>query len=231
MITFHTHSWLFQVFVIVFLSTYALTKDNSLFSIIFIAMFVSAIGFNKALNIYDTKHHKQTSDKFWKTVSKQLQDYEIVNDQVFLVHKPPETLKYLFFHPQVVDTLEDLKFMLIYEKDLFLRLIIYIEWFMKVQYNIMIEKYNACSFYPILRDLRREIMNILASLVFNMKPYSNILDIPNMIEFTQLRTRNIQTITWRYMTIVKHKYNHTCSHVMEDDVSWNDKYSTFDIFV
>lgn len=231
MFSYHSHSWLFQIFVIVFISTYAISKDSSLFSITFIGMFLFAIGFNKVLNVYDTKHHKHVSEKFWEKIRINLKGYELVNNQVFLVHKSPETLKYLFFHPQVVDTLEDLKFMLIYEKDMYLRLVIYLEWFLKVQYNIMIEKYDACSFYPILRDLRREIMNILASLVFNIKPYSNILDIPNIIEFTQLRTHNIQTITWRYINIIKNKYKHKCSHIMEDEVSWNDKYNAFDIFV
>ena len=122
---------------------------------------------------------------------------EIDNHNVYKIHKPPSTLKYIKKNDYVKKMLFDLRPMLIFDKTSFVNLIVYMEYFLKYHYFIIVGYYDSYDYLPILKDIRKEILNFSKSFVFN----SPDLAILEMVH------NNLQAFTFRYLQIIKHKYN------------------------
>lgn len=164
----------------------------------------------KKQNYNETK--KVSSDIKWKKFNELTKNKVVYSNAVYNIHKGPDRLKYIFMHQNLKLVIEDLDFIMKYQQDLFLDIIIYIEYFLKIHYNILIGKYDPCTYIPILKDIQKHVVILLSTTIFNLPNTSTIIDIPNLDQFIERKTMDIKAILGKYMTILKHKYYKQCSH-------------------
>ena len=143
-------------------------------------------------------------DKLEKTIA---DDSEIPADKIFYIHKTPRNLKLLKNHKELLQTIYDLKYLNYYNRALYIRVVSYIEYFLKVHYKIMLGKYDHDTYYSVLKDIRKEILNLLKTAYFDLPKISTITDIPDVDVYTEQKIKTIQAITFKLLKIVNHKYN------------------------
>ena len=146
-------------------------------------------------------------DKFFEDIQTQLSvEYEIPSKKTFSIHKTPTNIKYLMKKDDYVKVVYDLKFMKLYDKALYYKLITYINDFLKIHYKVMLMKYDYHLNFQILKDLRHEILNIMKSMHLNIPSISKILAIPDIDKFIIDRTKLLQGLTYKYLKIMYHKF-------------------------
>ena len=163
-----------------------------------------------ALYYYKDTNIKKQKPDVWIQYNKLVKDKRIFNKNNVSIYKGPSTLKYILMHKDMKGIMEDLSFILQFNPDILINVLILTENFFKIHYNVMIQKYDACSYIPILRDIENEILNTLSMLVFDLPDISTTIDIENIDTFMQIKIRDIQSLTQKYMTILKHKFK--CHH-------------------
>lgn len=161
------------------------------------------------------KEEVAVSANFWEAVAKDMKNYDMVFPTIYGFHKAPKTLKYIYYNRPLKRVLEDLTFLRSYEKDAFLRLILLLEYFSKVQYNVVIGKYDPCYYMPVLKDTRQELLGLFNSFRLNMHPTSKIVNIPDLWAFLADKERDVRGLTMKSMNVVRRKFGSACEHAME----------------
>jgi hypothetical protein len=156
-----------------------------------------------------TQENKPDVD-VWIQYNKLVKDKRIFNKNNVSIYKGPTTLKYILMQKDMKGIMEDLAFILKFHPDILINVLILLENFFKIHYNVMIHKYDACSYIPVLIDIESEVLNTLSMFVFNLPNMSTTIDIENIDSFMEVKIRDIQSLTQKYMTILKHKFK--CHH-------------------
>ena len=136
-------------------------------------------------------------------------DFEIADPKNFRIHKTPKNLKYLRTSPHLLKTMYDLKFINMYDKALYNKLLSYMEYFMKIHYNMMVGYYDYQTYFPIIKDLRFEILNMLKVTTFNLPKQSTVLPIDDLDKYMDEKLAFIQARTYKYIKILHHKYGNS----------------------
>jgi hypothetical protein len=161
---------------------------------------------------YINKSNKQDNTinnvkSYINNLSLKLIDLEIDNSKIYKIHKPPKTLDFILKNEILKNTLYDLRSMLIYDKASYLLLVVYLEYFMKFHYNVMIDKYDHKEYLSIMKDIRKEILNISKSFIFNA-PSISLINLNIDLKDTLDKSHNLlQSFTYRYLMIMKHKFD------------------------
>jgi hypothetical protein len=146
-------------------------------------------------------------DTYITELEKLIADTEIDNNMIYKVHKSPKSLRYISRNSLLKNILYELRPMLTYDKGALIFLTIYLEYFLKFHYYVMIDRYDNSEYTPILKDIRKEMLNITKSFIFNAPDISPISFNPNIKE-TCIRTHNqLKAFTSKYLQILKHKFN------------------------
>lgn len=158
--------------------------------------------------VYVSRTSTNSKETFWKTSEAKVRGKQVFNDIVFSVYKGPARLRYVRMNKEVEGILEDLDWLEKYQPDILHDLMIYTEYFFKYHYNVMIGKYDAHTYIPIINDLRRLIMNTMSSGTFNLPTISTIVDIQNIDVFMSRKRRDMQAVLTKYINILRHKFKH-----------------------
>jgi hypothetical protein len=137
---------------------------------------------------------------------------DMIVNTVYKIHKPLKDLRYIKTLREMQESLYNLRFLLVYDKEDFIDFVVMIEYFLKIHFNVMIGKYDVQTYYAILKDIRKEILNALHSSFFDIPQYSTTFDSPNLIKDMQLELKRIQAITYRYMKVLSNKYRKQLYH-------------------
>lgn len=220
-----------KIFFITLTIFYFLFIDGDKFRIFFVIVLISLYMYKNSDFYIEENKDENKLNEFWNNINDMIKDYIFVDNNIFSIHKAPKTIKFIRKNQNISFIIEKLEFLKIYQKDTYLKIIIYLEYFLKVHYNIMINKYDSCLYYPIIRDIRKEILNLMNSLYFSLPINSNIIDIPNIDEYINKYTIELQAITTNYMTILKNKYKNNCHNIINIKVQSNDNSLTnYDIY-
>lgn len=171
------------------------------------------ITFKQKYEKLNTNKHVKNTDSIWKTYNSLVKDKLVFSKNTVNIYKGTSNLKYIMMHEDIKGIMEDLEFILKFQPDIIIDILILLEYFYKIHYNVMIEKYEPCSYVPILRDLEKEIINIFSTFVYNLPDISTTIAIGNIDEFMLVKLRDIQSILQRYMNILKNKFK--CYHKFE----------------
>ena len=193
----------FIIFIVFFLLF--IKKDGStlFFILILFSIFVIIYWKKDSQNIKNDENIDEFMNKMQNDIST---EYEIPNKNTFQIHKYPKTLSYVIKKKDFVKVIYDLKFLLIYDKESYHKLIGYLNYFLKIHYNTMLGKYDFEQNFPILQDLRNEILNTMKTTTFNTPNLSTVVDIPDINLHLQKQTTIIQALTYKYLKIIYHKY-------------------------
>jgi hypothetical protein len=147
--------------------------------------------------------------KYYKEICKN----KMVLSDIYFVNKAPNTIKYILMNEDIKGILEDFHVISLYQEDLLADIIILTEYFCKVHFNVVIGKYDACTYSDILKDIQREILQKLSITIFNIPSISTMVDIPDINTYIDTKKRDLHALTNKYMNILKHKYNEQCAHL------------------
>jgi hypothetical protein len=192
-------------FVFVFLLLFVI-KDNV--QRFFILVLLGMIGYFYYEKYKKAAQKNNNIEGFLNKIEKDLSDdFEIPENKIFYIHKTPRNIKYIKKHHDIRQILYELKFVLGYDKGLYHKLVSFVEYFLKIHYKVMIDKYEFSLYYPMLVDTRHEILNILKTIYFNIPNISTILSIQNLDEYVEKRIKQLQAITYKLMKLLcqKHK--------------------------
>ena len=194
----------------------------------FILVAAGVIGYIYYQQKQKTTKKKQTLEAFLDTIEKELgDDHELPTDKVFTMHKTPRNLKFVKRHSEIKQLLFDLKFLQVYDKALYHRIVSYIEYFLKIHFKVMIGKYEVKLYLPMLKDLRLEILNAMKSMVFSTPHVSTIIDIPDLDVYISKKTKIMQAITYKFIKLICHKHHLPFKPPYEDDYVRDDQYALF----
>jgi len=226
---------IFIIFIIAFLLYYNIcvnTDTKGIFFIIVIIIVLYVFYYQK-IQVEEKKNsnvNKQIND-FEKTLD---HDYELAENKIYAVHKTPRNLKYIKQTQDIKQIVYELRFLQIYDEELYEKIVSYIEYFLKIHYNTMLGKYDFGLYFPVLKDIRNEILNSMKTIYFNIPNVSTILDIKNIDNYVEQRILRIQSITLKYLKILYNKYKSLKTSFMRheapfeyDKMKEDDHYNLF----
>lgn len=224
------------VFIGVFLAYYLLfyntvNTSQNLFIAVFIFIIVTLVVMSKE----EQKTQNNDIDSFIRKMEEMVTQHDtqdMIVNTVYKIYKPLKDLRFIKTLREMQESLYNLRFLLIYDKEDFIDFVVMIEYFLKIHFNVMIEKYDVQTYYAILKDIRKEILNALHSSFFDIPQYSTTFDSPDLIKDMQLELKRIQAITHRYMKVLTHKYRKQLHHETYNDTSGIDPHrdTRYDIF-
>lgn len=213
---------LFVVFGLCFFIFYvAYIKQD--FTKLFFLGFITVVGL-----LILIQRNKQTTkmsgsvQQFISHVEKDVQDFQINYNKIYQVHKAPKSLKFIRKNTNISTMLFEIRWMELYDYGSLLTMIIYLEFFLKYHYFVMMGKNPYDHYIQIMKDLRSEILNISKTFVFSVPHRSKVLKhVPNVDEFLFEWHNKLVAVTDRYITILNNKYlkkkHHVVRHPYEYD--------------
>lgn len=221
----------FWIFVLSFYVFFIVVIKRDVYGIFFVLCSLIIFGIMLVSSQQKQSTKLATKSYFLEEMEKELQgDFEIPS-KVFQIHKTPRSLKYLKKNVQLADTLYELKFVKTYDQALYFKILTFTEAFIKIHYNTMIGKYDYKLNITVLRDIRKEILNMLKSTTFVLPKVSTILDFKDLDAVISKNTKVIQSLTFRYIRALHHKYadrHYTATDPPEDhDKAKEERYELY----
>lgn len=222
---------IFIIFIILFFIYYNLFVTRDLKAIFFILAILTILYFLYVKQKTESDNKSLDIISYMDNIEKKIgHDYEVSENEIFPIHKTPRNIKYLKRTEDLRQIIYDIKFLEIYDKALYEKIISYIEYFLKIHYKVMLGIYNFNLYFPILKDIRNEILNSMKTIYFNIPNISTILYIKNIDLYVEKRITTMQSITYKYMKVLYHKYNKSnlsYQAPFENDTMKNDHYHIF----
>lgn len=212
-------------FVILFVALFVLKDMSSRFLVLMTCVVVGYILYQQQKTEMDkNRNMKVILDKKENELS---DDFEVPENNIFHVHKTPRNLKFIKRHSEFMHVIHDLRFLNIYDRALYNKLISYIEYFLKIHYKIMIGKYEVELYLGMLKDIRSEILNIMKSIYFNIPNVSTILYIDNLDDYVEKRIKTVQALTYKLMKVIGRKYQKNVKPPFDHDLTKDIHYALF----
>lgn len=172
-----------------------------------------------------------TVESFFASVEKELSDdHEVQENKIFYVHKMPRTLRYLKRHRELCETIHELKFLRIYDRACFDKIVAYLEYFLKIHFKIMSGLYDFDLYKSTLKDIRAEVLNTMKTSYFNLPNVSTILAIERIDDFVETRIRRVQGILYKLLKIACRKHEGSAADFKppyDSDATKDDRYALF----
>ena len=201
-----------SIFFVVYL--YIIKKNDNASNFFIIAVVIVGYLIRNPSNTDKVKHHnevKQYIEDIEQTVISHTTP-QMLLETVYKVHKPLKSLRFIKNNKEATLLVYYLRFLMIYDKEGYLDIIVYLEWFLKVHFNIMIEKYDVETNFVILKDIRREILNALQASWYNIPNVSKVFDSKDLDKRMKNAVVKVQALTYRYVKIVYKKYHDILHH-------------------
>lgn len=200
-------TYMFIVFIILFTLFYFFFIDRDVSRNFFLLTIVCIFSYIHIKSIKQKQKDNANIITFIDSLEKRMVKSDaILLKNVYMIHKVPKTLKYIRMHDVFMTLIYDMRYLEKYDKSNYFYIVYLCEYFLKLHYNIILEKYDIHTFYSIIVDVRKEILNIIHSTVFNVPRYSSIVSNINMETFIQQMRFKMQYLTQRYLNIIHAKY-------------------------
>lgn len=227
-------SYFIIIFIVLYLYIFNNQENNNASNFFILSIIV--IGF--LIN----NHSKTDNIKKQNELNQYIKDIEetvithstpqMVLETVYKLHKPLKSLRFIKNNKEAIQLIYYLRFLMIYDREGYLDLIVYLEYFLKLHFNIMIEKYDVETNFVILKDIRREILNGLQASWYNIPNISRVFDSKDLDQRMQIAIKKVQALTYRYVKIIYKKYHDKLHHEtykgsVENDMIKNQHYHMY----
>lgn len=125
---------------------------------------------------------------------------EFILPNVYSVHKNSSKLKFIYFHEDILNSINKLAFIKTYDQANYEIITSLIENFLKNYYNILDNKLDCKRHHGILTDIRKELLNRLSFVYFNVPSHSD--DHENIYETLDVCTKQLSSFTLNKLRIV-----------------------------
>jgi hypothetical protein len=215
-ITNLTNNKIIVLFVCVFivLYLYVFMQNDSASNFFIISMIIVGFLINNHSKT-DKVAQKNELNQYITNIEKTVISHstpQMVLETVYRIHKPLKSLRFIKNNKEATQIVYYLRFLKIYDNEGYLDIIVYLEHFLKLHFNIMIDKYDVQTNFIILKDIRREILNALQASCYNIPNISKVFDSKDLDERMKNAISKVQALTYRYVKIIYKKYHHILRH-------------------
>jgi hypothetical protein len=204
------------LFISVFTVLYIYFFNKNDYTSNFFIVTLAIIGFLiNSLQKADGLREREQVDNYIRDIEKTVLTHntpEMVLETVYKLHKPLKSLRFIKDNKEATQLVFYLRFLSIYDRESYLDFIVYLEYFLKLHYNIMIEKYDVKTNFIILKDIRHELLNTLQSNHFNIPVISQTFDSGDLENRMKTAISKLQALTYRYVKIVYKKFKNQLHH-------------------
>ena len=221
-----------SVFIVLYL--YSFIKYDNVSNFFILCIIIIGLLINNHNNTDNIKKHNEVQT-YINDIEKTLMSHdtpEMMLENVYKVHKPLKSLRFIKNNNEATQLVYYLRFLMIYDKEGYFDFIIYLEYFLKFHFNIMIGKYDVATNFIILKDIRYELLNALQATTYNIPNISRVYD--GSVLDARIRTAviKLQALTYRYVKIIYKKYHDVLNHedykgTTEYDPLKNNKYHMY----
>lgn len=128
--------------------------------------------------------------------------------------KAPKKIIYIYRHPHIVQLLEDMYVFRIYQSEILADMVILLEHFLKLHYNVMLGVYDVQLNIQVIIDLRNAITQLFNDFVFNLPQVSTVLMIPNIDTYVEKRQTHLENILNKLIRVMANKYPDTSERII-----------------
>lgn len=195
-------SYIFIILCVLFILFYFFFLDVNIARNFLICIILTLVTY-----MYFQKKSKESKDttivtKFIDTLEEEMARNNIHFKHIYALHKAPKRIQYIRFHTPFKKLLYDLRYLKKYDKHNYIAIVILCEYFLKYHYNIIIGKYDISMYNQVVLDIRREMLNILYSCIYNIPTISTIIDKDDMDKYLFIMCMRLQSITQKYINII-----------------------------
>jgi len=196
------------LFVTSFALYYMLTTTGFAPQNFFIVAFFVVVFMFKQQQLQVTQRELATIDVFMLDMEKIVQNHhtpEMIVESSYKVHKPLKDIYHVKKNTEVKETIYRLNFLKIYDNEQYIDVVVLLEYFFKIHFNVMIGKYDYKSNMDVLTDIKNEIINSLYTSFYNIPKVSKTVDadVEKELKFSIIK---LQAIMTKYLRIAKHKF-------------------------
>lgn len=211
--TYLTGSYVVNIFVVFFFLFYMFFIERNVTRNFFIGMTCIVV----AVILY-TRQRKQSAkdsniDVYIDDIEKRTHGTVLNYDNIYQIHKAPDSLKFIKRSKEMKQLIYDLRHYMLYDEESFIKFVCLVEYFHKYHFLIVSNKYEYALYYPVMKDIRRNMINHLYSMYYNFPKYSTVTGIDDMDEYLYQKINYVQAYTFRYMRILNNKFAKTPFHV------------------
>lgn len=102
-------------------------------------------------------------------------DINEVATNVYDVFKLPKRFKYLFIKSDILDNLIELRFVMRFNKEVYMKIYIIMEQFLKLFYNSIVHRYDKSMSLDTMKQLYEELKSLKSVLKMNVPIVSNTI--------------------------------------------------------
>lgn len=189
-----------------------------------------------AIFIYLTYEKKQKAGKveegrrtFFTTLEKDIAGTSYIFHKIYPLHKPSKSLQYIKKDPMISNVVYTLRKLRIYDDASFLMIVILLEYFLKVHFNVMTGHYDPGLFAQILNDTASEITSTLMAITLNVPRVSTVVEIPggDFEEHVSKQALHLKSILNIYIKALRNKHQWKVDHADPYDVTKDPSFYLF----
>lgn len=198
--------------ILIFTSSFALyymfTTSGFAIDNFFVVALIAIIALFRHQQVEIQQQQSATIDNFISEMEKLVQNHptpEMIVESSYKVHKPLKDLHNVKKNQEVKEAIFRLKFLKIYDNEQYIDIVVLLEYFFRIHFNVMIRKHDYSTNKPILMDIKNEIINGLYACFYNIPNVSKTVDVDVEKEL-KFNIMKLQAVMTRYLRIAKHKF-------------------------
>lgn len=210
---------LFLLFFIGFILYYSLVINKNIVKTYFIITGIVIV-----LLYYQKKKEKEKRlsiniESFINNIEKESKNKQYEFEHIHGIYKV-SNLKYIKKSKELKTILYRMNIYKVYNRHAIYDIVCLIEYFLKYHYYVMSGVYDL-SYYDILKDIKKEVLNTAYSMYHNFRRFSNITK-RNLDEYHLDTIYKLEVLLSNYLRIVQNKYN--IEDFDQDTIGFNNKY-------
>jgi hypothetical protein len=182
--------------------------DRDVYRNFFIAVVIAAFIYMQTQKSEKTKKATQDSEALFVLIEADMKDHAFIFPKIYSLHKPPKKLQYLRKDSKIANIIYDLRKLRVYDNVSYVSMVVLIEYFLKLHFNIILGKYNADIYDQMIVDVRTEILNTMHAMLFNLPKKSTVISVPgdDVEEFLYDKILEMSSVTDTYVKILRNKF-------------------------
>jgi hypothetical protein len=195
-----------KAFLVVFFLFYMFFVDRNVVRNFFIVITLAIIMYVIYVKYKKKSASEGIEDVYINKVESMIQDTVLNYDNIYQIHKAPRALKFVKRSRELKHLLYELRHYVLYDQEAYLKFVCLLEYFLKFHFLVISGKYDYTLYYPVIKDIRNNMINHLFSMYFNFPKYSTVKGVDDMDEYLYKRIKYVQAFTYRYMKILNNKF-------------------------
>ena len=158
------------------------------------------------------------SETIWTYYKELINNAQVFHhDVLFVCQKAPRTIKYILKDPLLTSVMEDMYKFKMYQTHILKDILILLERFLRIHYNVMLGTYPVETQWRVLVDIQKTVDKLFEEMVFNVPEVSTVHNIMDIDAYISQREAVVKAVLLRYLRVVANKYMESIGHLVAFD--------------